>query len=626
MCELCLLGLRDPSEPHDATTAGESSSSSMLEASKPSLNWDQVADKIATTGWSTAATSPISYAYRSSNSTDPGFARFNAAQIQATELALDLWSDVANISFQRVTSNGTAYSNSATILFSTDTDSGGYGWAYFPGSTSSTNIAGDVFINTSNGWFSDVSPGSYDFTTIIHEIGHSLGLSHPGAYNGGNPTYSNDAEYLQDSNQYTVMSYFDASATGADHGWTSASTPLLHDIAAAQLLYGANMATRATDTTYGFNSNADKAVFRVGSATQDVVFAIWDGGGYDTLDFSGYSDNQVLNLLQEGFSDVGGLTKNVAIALGVVIEKAIGGSGHDILIGNSAANTLLGGAGNDDVGGDAGNDFVEGGIGADIIRGGVGDDNLWGNSSSQSTWGAYVSGTVTADGGDTIYGGDGNDYASGNQGDDRIFGENGNDNVGGGQGNDYVEGGLGSDVINGGFGDDTLWGGSSSQSSWGVYVADTATADGADTIYGGGGRDSINGNQGNDYLDGGSEADVVGGGQGDDTLLGGTGADTLTGGYGIDWLDGGTENDVLTGGAGNDTFWFGPGYGFDTITDFENGTDYLNLSGMAGEGLHGMSGLTIRSVSGGTELSFNTTTILLSGFGGSVDATHVLFA
>lgn len=595
-------------------------------AAKPTLNWDQVADKIATTGWASAATSAITYAYRTSNSSDPGFAKFNAAQIQAAELALDLWSDVANISFQRVTSNGTAYSNSASILFSADRDSGGYAWAYFPGSTSSSNIAGDVFINTSNGWFTDVAPGSYDFTTIVHEIGHAIGLAHPGAYNGGSPTYSVDAEYLEDSNQYTVMSYFDASSTGADHGWTSASTPLLHDIAAAQLLYGANMTTRATDTTYGFNSNADRSVFHVTSSAQDAVFAIWDGGGYDTLDFSGYLDNQVINLLQEGFSDVGGLTKNIAIARGVVVERAIGGSGHDTIIGNSAGNALFGGLGDDDVGADDGTDYVEGGLGADTIYGGAGDDTLWGGSSAQETWGAYVAGTMTADGADTIYGGDGNDVANGNQGDDRIFGENGHDNLGGGQGNDLVEGGLGSDLINGGFGDDTLWGNSSAQSTWGVYVAGTVTADGADTIYGGGGRDSINGNQGNDYLDGGSEADLISGGQGDDTLVGGAGADTLSGGFGNDWLVGGTENDMLSGNAGNDTFCFGTGHGSDTITDWENGTDYLDLSGMAGEGLHGMSGLTIRSVAGGTELSFNTTTILLSGFSGTIDATHVLFA
>ena len=132
---------------------------------------------------------------------------------------------------------------------------------------------------------------------------------------------------------------------------------MLHDIAAIQRLYGANMTTRTGDTVYGFNSNLGaSSVFQITSASQKVVFTVWDAGGNDTLNFSGYSQGLTINLNAESFSSVGGLTSNVAIAAGVTIEKAIGGSGDDTITGNGANNTLTGGGGNDTMDGGGGSD------------------------------------------------------------------------------------------------------------------------------------------------------------------------------------------------------------------------------------------------------------------------------
>ena len=95
------------------------------------------------------------------------------------------------------------------------------------------------------------------------------------------------------------------------------------------------------------------------------MFAVWDGGGNDTLDFSGYSTRQIITLIPEQFSSVGGLEFNVAIARATIIENAIGGTNADIIFGNSVNNVLSGGAGND---------TLFGGAGADALIGGPGDD------------------------------------------------------------------------------------------------------------------------------------------------------------------------------------------------------------------------------------------------------------
>jgi serralysin len=115
--------------------------------------------------------------------------------------------------------------------------------------------------------------------------------------------------------------------------------------------------TRADNTTYGFGSNTGRDYYSATSASSKLVFSVWDGGD-DTLNFSGFTQNQKINLNEGSFSDVGGLVGNVSIAYGVTVENAVGGSGNDLLIGNSAVNHLFGGAGNDILYGGGGADAV----------------------------------------------------------------------------------------------------------------------------------------------------------------------------------------------------------------------------------------------------------------------------
>src|SRR5262249_45833102 len=128
-------------------------------------------------------------------------------------------------------------------------------------------------------------------------------------------------------------------------------------------IYGA-ATTSGGDTTYGFNSTAG-SIFNFASYGTAPALTIYDSGGNDTLDCSGYSQNQVINLTPGSFCNVGGLVDNICIYQTTIIENALGGSGNDTITGNAVANVLNGGAGNDTLNGGGGADTLIGGLGAD---------------------------------------------------------------------------------------------------------------------------------------------------------------------------------------------------------------------------------------------------------------------
>ncbi len=158
--------------------------------------------------------------------------------------------------------------------------------------------------------------------------------------------------------------------------------------------------------------------------------------------------------------------------------------------------------------------------------------------------------------------------------------------INGGAGNDHLTGTLGTDRIKGGSGDDVIYdpdGTNKIRGGFGDDIIEVGDGSDGSLLHGGSGNDTLISGRGSDTLKGGAGSDSLTGGYGDDTLMGNGGRDTLNGGKGNDIINGGRGSDIMTGGEGNDVFVFNAVQrGRDTITDFENGVDSFEFSGLNG--------------------------------------------
>lgn len=274
-----------------------------------------------------------------------GFSAFTSDQKAATRKILSQISQNFNIDFTEVTDTASSYGQ--IRLGNNNQGETSAGYAYYP--YSSGDKAGDLYLNNQSADnLSNVTPGTYAYATLVHEIGHTLGLKHPGNYNAGEAASTEQGNYLakaEDTTANTIMSYVDPPQNQQRDFFA------IYDYLALQYLYGSRSVNSGTNT------------YTYTNASGQMLQIINDSGGTDTIDASGCTVSASIDLSEGMSSSIGSLadgstvaSDNISIAYGVVIENATGSTQADTIMGNSSANRLTGGAGNDVIDGRSGID------------------------------------------------------------------------------------------------------------------------------------------------------------------------------------------------------------------------------------------------------------------------------
>jgi serralysin len=382
-------------------------------------------------------TSSSSYSY--GDEKYDGFSAISTAQRNTAYFALERsYGSAANDGFSvegfTTASFGAGSATDATVRFA-QSDSPETAYTYLPGTSA---WSGDIWFGTAYaGTVDDYRApvaGNYAWHTMLHEIGHALGLKH------GHETDGFGALPTQyDSIEYSIMTY--RGFVGADgyyyEQYGAPQTYMMGDIAALQEMYGADFTTNSGNTVYkwtpGSGATLVNGAVAISPGANRIFATVWDGGGNDTFDLMAYTTGLKIDLRPGkasifsadqlawlgGGSNNGFAAGNIFNALlyhddtRSLIEHVNGGAGSDTIAGNQAANKLCGYAGNDVLNGYSGNDALYGGLGMDKLYGSSGNDGLLGESGADQLTGGtgadsfifktLSDSTVASTGRDTIY-------------------------------------------------------------------------------------------------------------------------------------------------------------------------------------------------------------------------------
>jgi Ca2+-binding RTX toxin-like protein len=384
-------------------------------------------------------------------------------QQAAARAAFAQISAATGMTFTEITDTDTVHANIRISQTADQDDPSAFG--NFPSDTK--GLAGDIWFGRNNQPYYDMNfKGSWGFSTMLHEIGHTMGLKH------GHQDYTNsDLSFYfgtfprlgsqsltpdRDGQAWSLMTYSPAPGVGQPFAGDKISQPqtyMQYDLAALQYMYGANFNTNNGDSVYTFSqTTGEMFIDGVGQGAPNgnrIFLTIWDGGGNDTINASNYANGVTIDLRPGEFSTVDQAQlvnnlafQNVGVAMAPgnfamsllynndarsLIENATGGTGNDIFVGNTANNVLDGGAGSDTV-----------------IFTNVTGVNVTLNDTNTDVIVSHDGETDTLRSIENIGGTSGNDTITGNSQDNVLTGGSG--------GTDILSGGGGADrLIGGGF-------------------------------------------------------------------------------------------------------------------------------------------------------------------------------
>jgi hypothetical protein len=287
---------------------------------------------------------------------------FTEAEKDSFRTGFALWAGVANIQFQETTAL-----KGQGITIKRGTDGGARtDWSYRsvrPGSTT-LDAPSDVTISIDPKAFGAFAKANNStLSTIVHEIGHAIGLDHAGSYDG-DIDLKTEQNGAYDNSQWSVMSYVNPDDKNARYytglarsgtNWNDVASPMILDIEAAQRLYGAPTAGALQGgQIFGFHSNITGPSGRVFDFTKNAkpVLTIYDAGENNTLDLSGWKKGALISLIPGTFSSAsadGKMINNIAIAEHTKIDHVIGTGGNDTIIPNPDVDTVITGGGGMDL-------------------------------------------------------------------------------------------------------------------------------------------------------------------------------------------------------------------------------------------------------------------------------------